>query len=54
MRPTMLVPIAFLFIGAACCLLIKRRARTPEAAAEQRVGEASAAVADAPTAAPAS
>jgi EmrB/QacA subfamily drug resistance transporter len=34
MRPAILVPIAFLFAGAACCLLIKRRsaARTEETA----------------------
>jgi EmrB/QacA subfamily drug resistance transporter len=36
MRPTMLVPIAFLFAGAACCLFIKRAQRSagPVAAPE--------------------
>jgi EmrB/QacA subfamily drug resistance transporter len=46
MRPTMTVPIAFLFGAAALCLLIKRRSRTQESApAEAASHEAPAAAA---------
>jgi EmrB/QacA subfamily drug resistance transporter len=45
MRPTMLVPVAFLFAGAACCLFIKRQARTQHGAAAAAVSEPTSAAA---------
>jgi len=45
MRPTMLVPIAFLFAAAACCLFIKRTHRQQPAAEASALGEPTSAAA---------
>jgi hypothetical protein len=43
MRPTMLVPIAFIFLGAASCLFIQRRQRQAGGAETPAVTEPAAA-----------
>jgi hypothetical protein len=42
LRPTMLVPILFIAIGAVSCVFIKRRPRTSDAGTPAEVGEATA------------
>jgi EmrB/QacA subfamily drug resistance transporter len=45
MRPTMLVPIVFLFAGAACCLFIQRTSRAPASDSAQAISEPTSAAA---------
>jgi EmrB/QacA subfamily drug resistance transporter len=45
MRPTMLVPVVFLFAAAACCLFIKNTARAPASQSAPAASEPTAAAA---------